>query len=503
MAMAMAARSRRWWIDRAARVAIGLVLVWLLTPLAAVRQGAIDAIIRNDAPPGPPPRLPQRPGTGLSASAQVRVVLIDGAGLATARSMPAWDALCARGLDLTIDVGFPTVSLPVELALWSGRTQQQTGVLYHSTGTPVAPPAIGIPAQVPGSIAIAESHAYIVHSLGFAQTLPPQSGKKLPEGWADRWVAEATAAVASPARLVFVHVLRVDTAGHKHGRRSDAWRAAAASSDAILGALIAAAPDARWLVLADHDHLATGGHGSEDRAIRIVRGCLAGPGIAPRRGGPIHVVDVARALADSLEVQLAPDARGRPLEAALAATVDDDDVLPRLPRDRVAVALVVLVLGAIATGWATRGRLRAAPWWWPIAIASLMVLATPPSLSTPMIYKLQGLTMANGFAPGLAVLAIALTLEVRRGWRRALVAQLALPIAAAVACWIVTGAAPLWWGEAVCPVVPFYTGWLPPLTIIAATGLAVAGLVVLASAVLPGFDPSAPEETSRSDRAAP
>lgn len=490
------------WRERGARLVVAVLLIGLLWPLADLRQAAIDAIIRNDAPPGPPPSLPQAPGAGMTPSPQVRVVLIDGAGASTARSMPTWDALCARGLDLQIDVGFPTVSLPVELALWSGRTQQQTGVLYHSTGTAVPVPAIGIPAQVPDSIAVAESHAYIVGSLGFVKTLPVLNGKKLPDRWADRWVAEAVAAVASPTRLAFVHVLRVDTAGHKFGRASKEWRAAAASSDAILAQLVAAAPEARWFVLADHDHLAIGGHGSEDRAIRVVRGCIAGPGLAPRRGGPIAMVDVARALADSLGVRLADDARGRPLEAALAAPVDDE-LLPALPRGRVALAIAVLLLGVIATAWGTRGRVAAAPWWWPAAILSLMVLAMTPSLSTPMIYKLQGLTMANAFAPGLGVLAIALTLEVRRDWRRALVAQLALPAAAAIACWIVTGAAGLWWGEAPCPVVPFYSGWLPPLTIMAATGFAVAGLVVLASAALPGSGPSTPRGTSRSDRAAP
>lgn len=491
------------WRDRAARVVVGAVLLLLLWPLRDLRQQAIDAIIRNDAAPGPAPSLPQPAGAGMTPSPQVRVVLIDGAGRSTAPTMPVWDALCARGLDLTIDVGFPTVSLPVELALWSGRTQQQTGVLYHSTGTPVAVPAIAIPAQVPDSIAVAESHAYIVNSLGFVRTLPALDGKKLPPGWADRWVAEALAAVASPTRLAFVHVLRVDSAGHKFGRRSPEWRAAAASSDVILGQLVAAAPDARWFVLADHDHLAIGGHGGEDPAIRKVRGCIAGPGIAPRRGGPIAMIDVARALADSLEVTLAPDAAGRPLEAALSVPLDDE-LLPALPTSRVVLALIALLLGVVATAWGARGRVAAAPWWWPVALVALMVLAMTPSLSTPMIYKLQGLTMANGFAPGLAVLAIALTLDVRRGdWRRALVAQLALPVAAAVACWIVTGAAPLLWGEAPCPVVPFYTGWLPPLTIMAATAMAVAGLVVLASAALPGSGPSAPRGTSRSDRAAP
>jgi hypothetical protein len=302
------------------------------------------------------------------------VVLIDGAGPDTAQTMATWDGLCRRGLDLVVDVGFPTVSLPVELALWSGLTQQQTGVLYHATGTPVTPPPGAIPAAVPDSIAVAESHAYIIHSLGFARTEPPTPAKELPPGWAERWVDVAVAAVAEPARLVFVHILRVDTIGHKHGKRSAEWREAAASSDAILARLVAADPDARWLVLADHDHLATGGHGSEDHAIRLVRGCLAGPGIEPGRGGPIHVVDVARAIADSVGVALPAASAGRPLTAALAAPVDDDDVLPRLPRDRVALAIAVLLLAIVATGWGMAGRVDRRP---------VVVAAGPGALDGP------------------------------------------------------------------------------------------------------------------------
>ena len=47
------------------------------------------------------------------------------------RTLPAWSALCARGDRLVVDVGFPSVSLPVEVALWSGLTQQQSGIVGH------------------------------------------------------------------------------------------------------------------------------------------------------------------------------------------------------------------------------------------------------------------------------------------------------------------------------------------------------------------------------------
>lgn len=497
------------------------VVLWLgFRAIAELRRRFIASVnaaaLVNDAPPGPAPRFGRPAGEGLTPVAPgvpVRVVLVDGAGVDTSRKMPQWNALCERGLELSLDVGFPTVSLPVQIALWSGRSQQQTGILFHS-GKPVVPPlaAPAIPPQVPGSIAIAESHSYIVHSLGFADTRPPL-GKKLPDGWADRWVAEASAAVAGTSPLVFVHILRVDTAGHKFGKRSGSWRTAAETADVILGQLIAAAPGARWFVLADHDHLPGGGHGSEDRHIRIVRACIAGPGVAPGRGGPIHITDLARAIADSLGVTLAADAPGRPLAAALAAPVTDEQVLPTIPPGRAAVAWALVIAGAMAAAWAawslrrggaTRAQwLLALPWWWPVAIAALVSFAGTPTLSTPMIYKPKGLDMAQAFAPGLAVLAVALTLSARAGWVRALVGQLALPALGTLAVLVACGGESMLWGGAPCPVVPRWTGWLSPLMLMASAAAAVAALVLLATAVLSSSGPSAPPETRRSEPAGP
>jgi hypothetical protein len=507
-------------IERARQAALPVVVAAMLglayVAIADLRRAFIAsptaAALVNDATPGPGPRFAHPAGAPLPPGAPVRVVLIDGAGADTARTMPAWNALCARGLDLALDVGFPTVSLPVQVALWSGRSQQQTGVLFHSGKVvvpPLAPPAI--PPSMPGSIAIAESHAYIVQSLGFAYAQPPL-GKKLPDGWAQRWVGEARAAVAGPAPLVFVHVLRVDSVGHKFGKRSGSWRTAAAESDAILADLVAASPPtARWFVLADHDHLAGGGHGSEDRAIRVVRACIAGPGIAPGHGGPIHVTDLSRAIADSLGLPLAADSPGRPLGAALAAPVTDDQVLPPISSGRAAVAWALVLAGAVVTAgslWSLRRAPRwqlalALPWWWPVAMVSLVLLAQAPSLSTPMIYKPKGLDMAQAFAPGLAVLAVSLTLAARTGWARALLGQLALPCLGTLAVIVACGAESLVWGGAPCPVVPRWTAWLSPLLLMASAAAAVAGLVLLATAVLAGSDPSVPPETRRSAPAAP
>jgi hypothetical protein len=314
-------------------------------------------------------------------------------------------------------------------------------------------------------------------------------------------------AVASPERLVFVHILRVDTAGHKSGKGSKAWLDAAAGADNVLARLLAVSPaDARWFILADHDHIAhskNGGHGGEQRSIRIVRACIAGPDVRAGTGGPIHITDLSRAIADSLGVTLPADSPGRPLEAALSAPVTDDDVLPRIPLSRAIVAWLLVAAGVAATAWAARKHVAAWPWWWPVVMLSLVLLERMPTLSTPMIYKPKGLDMAQAMAPGLGVLAVALMLAVRRGWTRGLVAQLALPVLGTLAMIVACGGTSLLWGGAPCPIVPFWTAWLLALLLAISAASGVAALVLLATAVLSASGPSAPPGTRRSEPAAP
>jgi hypothetical protein len=501
---------------RIATALAGLALLAVFWWLPDLRRMFIRAVVTYDAPRGDGPTLPRNddrfipdqdpPSEGLPPADFVRVVLIDGAGRETAARMPAWNALCARGLQVAVDVGFPTVSLPVQVTLWSGRTQQQTGVVFRS-GRPLVPPLgiEAIPAQVPGSVAIAEASPYIVRSLGFARTLPAGApgDKALPPGWDAMWAAQARAEVASNARLVFVHVLRVDAAGHKHGRASAAWETAAAGADAILADLIAAGdaahPDARWIVLADHGHLPGGGHGGEELDLRRVRACIAGAGTRKDLAGPIALVDLSRAIADSVGATLPRDAPGRPLSTALVYRFDDDELIPGLPLATRLLAGAVLVAGILASGWACRRRWAWLPWWWLVAVTSLLIVRGAPTLSTPFIYPPQGRDMLLAIAPGLVLLAPWAALLTQRCPGRALVALLALPAAAFAAAWIAAGGLPLLAGAEVAPVAPRWTAWTSALAVILASGAGAAGLAALATAVRPGSGRRSPPAAPRSE----
>jgi hypothetical protein len=98
---------------RFATLAVVVVLGVFAGIAPGVRRHFIHDVITWDAPATEPVELPAGTGPGVAAAARVRVVLIDGLGTEAAHRLATWSALCKTGLRLQVDVGFPTVSLPV------------------------------------------------------------------------------------------------------------------------------------------------------------------------------------------------------------------------------------------------------------------------------------------------------------------------------------------------------------------------------------------------------
>ena len=488
---------------RALVIVIALLVIAWLAPFA--RRRWIHAVLSFDAIPTAPVELPKLHGVQLPPTPKIRVILIDGLAASVATVLPNWRAVCSRGAQLVVDVGFPTVSLPVEAELWSGLTQQQSGIVFRSD-MPLIPALRGIPASVADSRAVAEDHGWIVRSLGFAHTEPIADPDHVAldnhlEDWHREWIAHARAAVTSDAQLVFVHVLRVDTAGHRAGRESPLYRVAAGTADSILGELVAAEPDARWFILSDHGHLAGGGHGGEELELRQVEGCIAGPGVPHIHGGPVHIVDIARSLADSLGVTLAPEAKGRVFTAALGSPLHPDQALPAVPLQRAALAIVIVVIG-LALSLAVR-KWWLAPWWFVVGVISFVVVRGEPTLSTSMVWAPTGQAMYVTWLPSLVLAILATWLGLRTvATSRVVLAQLALPCAAVAAAITASGAWPLVFGHDIAPVTPHVTAWLSPLVLIAAHGCAAVALAVLARFVRWAFDPRSRPETPSSAPAA-
>lgn len=462
----------------------GIVLIALALGAGPARRSFIRAVVGRDGhvPTGMFFEAFDSSAGGLPEAAHVRVVVLDGLGAAAAAGLSALSELCAAGRELRVDVGFPTVSLPVQAVLWTGRTQQQSGLQYRARQLE-QPPPWSIAAQVAGSVALAESHPEIVRSFGFAATRPDpaRDGEDL-EAWRSAFADAAVAEVAAPTRLVHVHVLRIDEAGHARGGQSPEYAAAARWADALLARLRAAAPaDARWFVLADHGHRPPGGHGGEEPEIRIVRACVAGPGIAPSPAiAEVHLVDVARALADSLGAKLPADAQGRPWTAALA----DPAPAATLPspgpvRGVVAGALALLAIGAGVRSGRSQPGWRRLPWALLVAVTGVALVHGWPTLSHQVVFAPKGLHLWLACLPA-AALALVLGLL-----RQAPTSQLGPALGLLAAALVLCRAPEVWLlpavgiGEPGPPLMPRWTATASVLFVIAeslAEGVALAWL---------------------------
>lgn len=424
----------------------------------------------------------QRPLRGADAPAPavargpLRVVVLDGLDRAEATG-PALDGLCARGLDLVVDVGFPTKSLPVQSVLWTGLTAQQTGLAMRNQAP--APLAAALPARLPGAHAVVEAWTEIARAVGFPRVDPDPAtdharagaSPAATAGWRARFAAVAGEAVAGPAPLVLVHVLAIDEAGHRGGRDA-AYRAEVARADDLLAALLVRNPDATWLALADHGHLRGGGHGDAEPGVRLVRACVAPrPPGAPARG-VAHLVDVSRHLHDVLGVPPPPGAVGRPLAVAVVHP-DPGATLPRPSAASRVLAAVALALGlAVAV---RHGRPRAAAAAPLLAAVAYLALQGAPSLSA----RSPGVALALGVLAAAAVLAWP-----GRRVHPSRVVALVLPALAAVVAGAILTHLPGALAGGPPARLPFVTAWLQIVATAVTPALLVGG--ALAGALLSG-----------------
>lgn len=508
------------WKIRVGRLGLAAALVATSLALYDIREWFVQEIYVPGAGGAPAPALnrpddPALAGRGLTSVDRVRVVLIDGLGAYDADRLGSFTRSCQK-LRLTVDMGFPTISLPVQRALWTGLTQQQTGVQFFNRL--IDPPAVDIPGQVADSRAVSESHQYIAHSFGFAHVLPGDPWA-IPDEWnlktswrswlsggrAKGFERAALEAVTSDTRLAFVHILRVDTIAHKRGVHAPEYRSALTWADKLLGKLLDKRREVpprgvtRWFVIADHGHRAGGGHGGPEPHIRKVTMCVAditdaerAPSGAPDGAaadasrpapvtGSVYLPDISRAIADSLGVRVDPQSAGRPLHAALAARYEDGATSPTPAPIRWLVAVLTLLLSMGATVWAARSRWWNLPWWLPVAYGALIYRVMPPSMSTSWAFKPGGAIIYDAALPAFLVLAVFVAYAVRRaGVVRATIAQLAIPLAALAAAFT------LCWGTP--PVMPRFTALTSVFLVFTSSGALIAAVACAVGAVFPGSD---------------
>jgi type I phosphodiesterase/nucleotide pyrophosphatase len=355
-------------------VAAALVLL-VLGAIGAVRAGLSgdsfmydleqdEPALSRTAPmldPSPTPRLARR----------VFVVIVDGLRLDKSHALPFLDDLRRRGVDSEASSHYPTWSKPNYVSILTGVPPRASGVRtnYHvapvtldsimdrahaarlrvATATdygalpqmflsrlapPVAiePPAVPHHAESGGyeepvQPEVTQPDAEIESSFDDARYVP----------WAGGFSQAGSAIVAANnAELVIMLIGAVDIAGHAHGGASPQYREATIAVDRALARALGKidlTKDA-VIIVADHGHTNSGGHGGLEPEVVGVPLIAAGAGI--RRGATAseaRLVDVAPTVAALLGIA-APghglgrtlveivelDSTGRALRAAADAT---------------------------------------------------------------------------------------------------------------------------------------------------------------------------------------
>ena len=285
-----------------------------LVGLSASGISGFTAALDLDRPP-----IAQVPAAvdeaGPPLARRVVLVIIDGLGDSRTRGLPELDALRAAGVDGTASAHFPTLSLPNYAAILTGVPPSWSGVRSNQFAGLVSVDTLTQRVQAAN------------RRVAYVADVSPSLPNMLP-GWDEARVIPWKGLLRStslevlrgdPALTVFL-LDDCDHFGHLEGAGSAAYRRAALGYDALLGALWAEIDPARdtLVVVADHGHLARGGHGGPEPEVVHVPLVLAGAGVRPgARLDDAKLDDVAPTLAALLGVPAPGHALGRTLVEAL------------------------------------------------------------------------------------------------------------------------------------------------------------------------------------------
>lgn len=206
----------------------------------------LDAVLAHPDPdpgPGPPPR-------------PVVVALLDGVGEDALRAaMPTGDD--APTWDVRVDVGTPSLSRPGYHVLFTGVSQELSGVRTNQHLGPAPVDTIMDRVRARGGRV-----AWALTGVRWMHDLAGRPGEVFLRGAAA--TDPESFSVAAKADLTVLHLVAPDGAGHEHGAASPEYRTAVHRAVDTVMRLRKLRPDATWFVGADHGHTAKGGHGGPE-----------------------------------------------------------------------------------------------------------------------------------------------------------------------------------------------------------------------------------------------
>ncbi|MGE0787762.1 MAG: alkaline phosphatase family protein [Sandaracinaceae bacterium] len=461
--------------------------------LAALIGGAVEHLLRtaDDEPIGS--GVLRRGMTELrpasSEPSRLAVVLVDGMRADEAVALPSWGALASRGAWTgRVALEMPSLSRPFEHVLLTGVPIDASGIrsnrfvhrARHDSLTDRVRAARG------SVLIVSQGLDWLRRMHGASEDGGSDAADAL-DGPLDDALDELTH--AAPPALLLVHHVTGDQTAHDHGVRSEEHRAALRQADRVIERI--AELGTRLVVLSDHGHLESGGHGGPEREVALapilIRGLAGAPStravpavsLAPTLARLVGVAPPLHATAPA--VGETADARHARAEAAFVAGRRAEEL--RLEGRRrwmilLALAFLVLTLGPIKRAFGfDRGVVIAVLLWPLVVVLGHLALGRPLSLSAIDDRAVHIARVVSLGALG-ALLAIAASRWIGRGPPRGRVRR-----GAAAVGWVATGSfvsSATWAGFALGPwpltPIEFY---LPLLS-----GGAAIGALVVASGAL-------------------
>lgn len=254
---------------------------------------------------------------------RVVMVLIDGLRDDASRTMGAISGLRARGADVRLTVPQPSLSYPTWTTIMTGAPQQISGVTTNWFEGPVA-------VETLLDVAAGSGRTVVVSGTEDLDTMFRASevatAAKLLEWDEDEYTSDVIVDNAlaldeqvGGADFIFVLLPDVDNVGHDFGGASPEYADVVSRVDGDLTRLIEGLDDGEtvFVVLPDHGHIDSGGHGGWEEPVIRTFAAMAGPGVA-QAGAEAQLADIAPTVAVLAGLQAPLQATGTAIDAVLA-----------------------------------------------------------------------------------------------------------------------------------------------------------------------------------------
>jgi hypothetical protein len=253
------------------------------------------------------------------------LVLIDGLRDDASRTMASISGLRARGADVRLTAPQPSLSYPTWTTIMSGAPPQISGVTTNWFEGPVAVETLLDVAAGSGRTVAVSGPADLDDMFRASEVATASALIEWDyEGYRSAEVVDNALALdegLGGADFLFVLLPDVDNAGHSFGGASAEYAEVVAKVDADLTRLIGGLDDGEtvFVVLPDHGHIDTGGHGGWEEPVIRTFAAIAGPGVKPGVS-EAQLADIAPTVAVLAGMQAPLQATGTAIDAVLADT---------------------------------------------------------------------------------------------------------------------------------------------------------------------------------------